>query len=116
LIIRQTESRRKAREKNEAEDEEADQQALVRKMDALAKRSRKRSMGDLKYIKDGRANHKERKSALNLQDGAELKAMSASLWDALRKVQLKRESEGAAVGETKEMLQPTVYNGSTTTT
>jgi hypothetical protein len=85
-------------------------------MHALAKRSRKRNMGDLKYTKDDRANHKEWKSALNLQDGAEVKAMSAFLWDALRKVQLKRESEDVVVGETEDMLQPTVYNGSTTTT
>jgi hypothetical protein len=117
------ESRRKAKEKNKvaAEETAAAMAVLSTRMEAMEKKMKEKAKEARKVGSFAELRQKTIRKSANFKSAPDLKDvlksvddLSAKLTRTLHKVQLEREAESAAAGQSEEVLQPTVYDPSTT--
>lgn len=113
------ESRRMAKKRDDlAAEEMAAMAVLSKRLEALEKKTKAKEARKVDSFEERQKiprlpKARKYKSAPDLNDEAQsMDDMTAKLSKALRKVQLEREAESAAMDKSEEVLQPTVYDPS----
>jgi hypothetical protein len=94
---------------------------LSTRMEAMEKKMKEKAKEARKVGSFAELRQKTIRKSANFKSAPDLKDvlksvddLSAKLTRTLHKVQLEREAESAAAGQSEEVLQPTVYDPSTT--